>query len=130
MEIFFQDPSEIPLPPDEIRIKEFSIKEWLDKVRIKIFIKIDKFQQRPNIDVLILSIDGRDEYSVTSIVGLVTQEIELIIHFRGSHEPGEYLLRSILFYTTQSPLINETSFEKPSISNKIIDQKDIIFTST
>lgn len=130
MDIFFTEPSGIPLPPEEIRIKECSIKEWLDKSRLKVYIKVDNFQQRPNIDVQILSVDGREEFAATSIIGVITQEIEFIIHLRGSSQTGTYLLRAILYYTPQFPINGEPDPESSSFSTKIIDQKDIIFTST
>jgi len=130
LDIFFQETSGIPLPPEEIRIKECSIKEWLDKSRLKVYIKVDNFQQRPNIDVQILSIDGQEEFAATAIIGVITQEVEFIIHLRGSYQPGTYLLRSVLYYTRQLPINGEPDPELSAFSSKIIDQKDIIFTST
>jgi hypothetical protein len=130
LDIFFQESSGVPLPPDEIRIREFSIKDWLDKDRLKVHIEIDPFQQRPNLDVQILSLDKQQEFASTSIIGVMTQITEITIHFRGSHPPSEYVLRTILYYTPNLTTSGEISAEENSFFPTIVDRKDIIFTST
>ena len=61
MDIFFQDPSEIPLPPEEVRIREVRAEPWPDGQRVRVYLEVDPFQQRPNADVKITDAAGEEE---------------------------------------------------------------------
>ena len=58
MDIFFRDPSEIPLPPDEVRIRVLHADPYPDGQRVRIHLEVDPFQRRPNADVRITNAPG------------------------------------------------------------------------
>ena len=55
MDIFFSDPDEIPLPPDEIRFRNIQVYPIDDSNKIKIYIEIDPFRKKPNIDLVVFN---------------------------------------------------------------------------
>jgi hypothetical protein len=102
MDIFFQDPSETPLPPEEVRIRELRADVWPDGQRVRIYLEVDPFQKRPNADVYIFDSEGR-EVAQTSVIQAMNRKMEFTMHLRQDNLQGEYLLRAILFYTSPLP---------------------------
>ena len=39
MDIFFQDPGAIPLPPDDVKIVELRAEPWPDNRRVKVYLE-------------------------------------------------------------------------------------------
>lgn len=127
MDLFFHDPSEIPLPPNEVRIKDINATPWFDQDRIRVYIELDPFQQSPNAEVIILDNIDKSELASTTIIGSTTRKMEFTLHLRGPHPPGEYILRVILFYSPPVPLPEENLSQIPDLEPIIIDQKEIQF---
>ena len=86
MDIFFQDPSEIPLPPDEVRIRKLSASPWPDGRRVKVVLEVDPFQKRPNADVFIRNALG-DQVAEVSLIEPMTRKLEFTMHLRRA-QPG------------------------------------------
>ena len=40
MDIFFQDPTDIPLPPEEVRIRELTAEPWPDGRRVRVYVEL------------------------------------------------------------------------------------------
>lgn len=97
MDIFFQDPREIPLPPDEVRIKDIKVHPTKDGSRVKVTLEIDPFQKRPNLDLIILDQEG-NIMANTSIIESIQQNMELTLHLKKSATGHEYTLKAVLFY--------------------------------
>jgi hypothetical protein len=135
LDIFFQDPTEVPLPPDEVRIREMAIIDQISDDRVKIFIEIDPFQQRPNIDVKILSRRDKLEVSAASIISTMTRKVELTLHLRRPQEPGDLsdlndlILQATLYYLPILKPDNETVPDDLILNPEIIDQKEISFST-
>jgi hypothetical protein len=102
MDIFFQDPSEIPLPPDEIRIRRLQAEAWPDGRRIRVFLEVDPFQKPPNAYVFILDPNG-EEVAQASIIESITRKMEFTLHLRRPADSGDYLLKAVLYYTEPIP---------------------------
>ena len=113
MEIFFQDPNEIPLPPQEVRIREIKAEPWPDGCRVHVYLEMDAFQKRPNINLLISDAEGKERATV-SIIESMTRKIDLTMHLQGSAE-GEFTLCAALFY-----------MEEPEGEEKALPQNPII----
>lgn len=76
-----EDPSEVPLPPDDVRIKEVVFKPYPDRRRVRMLLKITPFQSPPNIAVVVE--DARErEVSSLSIIGATEATMSLTIHIR------------------------------------------------
>jgi hypothetical protein len=127
MDLFFEDPSEIPLPPKEVRIRELDAKPWPDGQRIHVYLEVDPFQQRPNADIFIYDQEGQ-EISQTSVIGSMSRKMEFTMHIRRKNPAGDYRLRAILFYTSPLPETKpgeQVPMQMPEITE--VDRKEISF---
>ena len=83
MDIFFQDPTAIPLPPDEVRVKDLRAAPWQDNRRVGIYLEVTPFQKRPNADITIHNPSGQ-VVATASIVETMITKMELTMHLRGA----------------------------------------------
>src|SRR4030042_6775942 len=60
MDIFFQDPNEVRLPPEEVRLSEMHVTPLADGNRVKVYLELTPFIKRPNIEVIITSVSGKE----------------------------------------------------------------------
>lgn len=97
MDIFFADPSEVPLPPAEVRIRQLTVDPSPDGRRVRVYFEVDPFQKRPNAELFVLDDDGNEAASV-SIIESMSRRMELTMHLRNAHT-GRYILKAVLFYS-------------------------------
>ena len=102
MDIFFQDPSEIPLPPEEVRILEMRADPYPDGRRVRIYLEVTPFQKRPNAEIAILD-PGGEEVAQVSVIETMSRKLEFTMHLRGPQPGGAYTLAARLFYTAPLP---------------------------
>lgn len=98
MEIFFTDPSEVPLPSSEVRIRVLRAAP-LDDRRVRIYLEVDPFQQRPSVE-LTISNATNDLLATSSIIESTTRKMEIIMHLRSAQPGNECSLRAELFFST------------------------------
>ena len=97
MNIFLQDPNEIRLSPEEVRVCEMKITSTLKGGRVKIYLVLTPFMKRPNIDVTITNASGK-EVAHASILETMLPKMEFTMHLR-EHEPGiEYRVEARVYY--------------------------------
>jgi hypothetical protein len=96
MDMFFADPNEIPLPPNEVRIRELRADVYPDGRRVRVYLETDPFQRRPNADLYILDAQG-NELSSTSVIESMLRKMEMTMHLRRA-VTGELTLEAVLFY--------------------------------
>jgi hypothetical protein len=97
MDIFFQDPTAIPLPPDEVRIRQFQAELWPDKRRVRIHLVITPFQVRPSGEITITDEEGT-EVAAFSIIETISPRMEFTVHLRGDQDAGKFTASASLFY--------------------------------
>lgn len=102
MDIFFQDPTEIPLPPAEVRILRFEAEPWSDGRRVHIYLEISPFQKRPNGGVTITNRDG-DELASISIIETMDRKMEFTLHLRGAEIAGPFTVSAYISYPEEQP---------------------------
>lgn len=124
MDLFFLDPDEVPLPPNEVRIRELNAEPWPDGKRVRISIEVDPFQKRPNIDILITNQLGKP-VAVASIIESMTKKMEITMHLRGAPLAGHYHVRAELYY--QQKAESESLEATPPIITQV-DLAETIFT--
>lgn len=126
MELYFAEPNEIPLPPQEVRIKELRAAPFPDGRRVAVYLETDPFQKRPNADLSILDMQGKKVAS-TAIIQPMSRKMELNMHLRGGEAPGTYHLLAVLYY---SELPTETTTEENLVNlpKTVVDQAEIEFT--
>ena len=97
MDIFFTDPDDVPLPPEEVRIREFKADPWPDGRRVKIYLEVTPFQKRPSGEVIITDQSGKPVASA-NIIETIDPKMEINLHLRGSDLGGVFTASVVLFY--------------------------------
>jgi hypothetical protein len=126
MDMFFADPSEIPLPPDEVRIREVLVEPYPDGRRVRVTLEVDPFQQRPNLDLLALNPAGQ-RAAGASIIETMTRKMSLTLHIRPA-EAGDYTLNVILFYNSRIEPPEAEDAPPPVVERTVVDRRDVAFT--
>lgn len=102
MDIFFQDPTEVPLPSEEVRIRELRAQSYPDGQRVRVYLEVDPSQRRPSADLVIRDSSGI-EAATTSIVESMYRKMEITMHLRHP-EPGVvYTLSAVVYFVPQPP---------------------------
>lgn len=97
MDIFFTDPNDIPLPPNEVRIRDFRAEPWKDGQKIRVYLETDPSLKKPSAELTL--IDPQDKIiSNISIVESMTNKIEVNMHLRSAPIAGQYKLQVILYF--------------------------------
>jgi len=123
MDIFFRDPNEVPLPPQEVRIRELRADPWPDSRRVRVYLEVDPFQKRPCADLVITDESG-DEVAATSIIEPMMRKLELNMHLRNGIPGGNFTLRAVLFY---SRLQQEQEAASDPLERMIVDSAEVLF---
>jgi hypothetical protein len=97
MDIFFRDPSEIPLPPDGVRIRDLRADLSTDGHRLKVYLEVDPFQKRPSAQLRVINPTG-DEISNVEIIETMNRKMELNLHLLSELIPGRYILEAVIYY--------------------------------
>ncbi|MGD8552811.1 MAG: hypothetical protein PVG02_04050 [Anaerolineales bacterium] len=93
MYLQIEDPSEVPLPPEDVRIKAVNFQPYPDRRRVRLTLKLTPFQTPPNIALTVM--DAREkEVSSLSVIGATEATMSLTIHIRDpkAKEPLRVLL--------------------------------------
>lgn len=102
MDIFFHDPDEIPLPPEEVRIRVLRAEPWPDTLRVRIYLEVDPFQKRPSFELDIKDVKD-NVVSHTTVIESMVRKMELNMHLRQAHPDGPYTVSAVLFYSDPIP---------------------------
>jgi hypothetical protein len=97
MDIFFQDPSDIPLPPDEVHIRELRAEPYPDGRRVRILLEITPFQQRPNCEIRVTDENG-DEVASLSIIESIDAKMDFTVHLKGEEPFGTFTISCDIYY--------------------------------
>jgi hypothetical protein len=131
MDIFFHDPSDVPLPPDEVRIRSFQAAVWPDNRRVRIKLELTPFQRRPHGEVTIKDQDG-GEVASFSIVEAITPRLDFTVHLRSGRTSGRFTASAVIFYLEeeQEPASSngepEEGYRLPT-QMKIVDRAETVF---
>jgi hypothetical protein len=127
VDIFFSDPTDIPLPPDEVRIRKFEVNPWPDGRRVRVYLEVTPFQKRPNGEISILNAKGEEMASV-SIIETMDPKMEFTLHLRGAEPVGPYKVIASIFYLEEPQ--EPTQDDEISIENRkrlVVDQVEESF---
>ena len=127
MDIFFQDPTTIPLPPGEVRIKDLRAAPWQDNRRVGVYLEITPFQKKPNAELTITNPTG-EVAAQASIIETMIPKMELTLHLRGRIASGSYTVSVSLYYvqTPQGEADDPGNFADPS-RRQVVDEAQTIF---
>jgi len=122
MELFFTNPNEIPLPPEEVRILKIILEPYPDGRRVRCLIELTPFQKKPHGDILITDKLGK-VVSGASFIEAVTSNFELVLHLRSLDPDGVYQASLTLFYLQE---VEDEAQENRTLvrpEKVIVDQK-------
>ena len=125
MDIFFHDPDEVRLPPEEVQLREMQVTPLPDGRRVKIFLELTPFMKRPNVDVSITAASGK-EVARTSILETMSRKLEFTMHLREIEPGSEYTLESIVYYQ-RLPEPSAIPMEIPLPDPIIVDHQKATF---
>ena len=128
MDIFFTDPDDIPLPPNEVRIRDLSAQPWPDKERVRVYLEVTPFQKHPNGEITITNQSGEEVASI-SFIETIDPKMEFTLHLRHGGTVGEFTVRATVSYPQQPDTEDEENnipFEPRD--NIIVDQAEVNFT--
>jgi len=128
MDIFFTDPDDIPLPPEEVRIREFKADPWPDGRRVKIYLEVTPFQKRPSGEVFIADQSGQPVASA-NIIETIDPKMEINMHLRSTETTGVFNASVVLFYLAdieEEPAESESEPIGPP-ERMIVDEAQISF---
>jgi hypothetical protein len=97
MDIYFRDPGDIPLPPEEVRIRQLLAAPWPDNRRVRVVLELTPFQKRPNGEIRILDSQGV-EAAALSIVEAIDPKMEFTLHLRTPEPAGFYTTSAVVYY--------------------------------
>jgi len=97
MDIFFQDPTAIPLPPKDVRILKLDAEPLPDKQRVRVYLELTPFQKRPNGEVIVRNSSG-EELANLSFIQTINPKMEFTVHLRGAEAGGENTVSATVFY--------------------------------
>jgi hypothetical protein len=124
VDIFFQDPTEVPLPPEEVRIRELRAQSYPDGQRVRVYLEVDPFQRRPSADLVIRDSSGT-EAATTSIVESMYRKMEITMHLRHPEPGAVYCLSVVVFFVPQPP----EGEEPDPRQRQVVDSREITFTT-
>ena len=100
MEIFFNDPEDLPVPPEEVRIRELTAKANPDGRRVRVYLEITPFQRAPDAEVNI--INSEKLLSITG-VNVNLEEITKTIEFLNGKSDLDFEIRTTYVETLLTP---------------------------
>jgi hypothetical protein len=129
MDIFFTDPTEIPLPPDEIRIRSLRAEPWPDGMRVRVYFEIDPFQKRPNAEIRILDEEDMEVASL-NVIETIDRKMEFTMHLRRSDPRGHFHVDALLFYAEPVEIEEgaEAETTPPASRLTVVDRARASFT--
>jgi hypothetical protein len=118
LEFFFPElnPAEegvIPLPPEDMRILELKAEPVQDNgpARLRVYINVTAFQQRPYLEVTLHNSEG-SEIGSASIIEPMSRKNVFTMHIRSAQQTGQFSLSARLFYPEKPDSdTRTTSFE-------------------
>ncbi|HEY62150.1 MAG TPA: hypothetical protein G4N95_05810 [Anaerolineae bacterium] len=100
MDIFFTNPNDIPLPPNEVKIRALRAEPYPDKKRIRIYLEVTPFQKRPFGELVISDEDGI-QVAIANIIEPMSNRIEVVLHIRKENPVGKYTLKATISFADE-----------------------------
>ncbi len=126
MNIFLQDPNEIRLPPEEVRLTKLEVMPKPDGKQVRVLLELTPFMMRPNLELSITNETGR-EVGHTSILETMLHKLEITMHLR-QVEPGDSLTIKTTVYYQKLPEPSGSEEEVSLPDPLVVDQQSTIFS--
>jgi hypothetical protein len=97
MFIQIEDPSEAPVPPEQVRFRSLDIHPYPDGGRVKLTFDLTPFQSAPDLGIEVFDQSGQEVASLV-VIGAHTHQLELTAHLRPRDPADKYNLKANLSY--------------------------------
>jgi hypothetical protein len=118
MNIFFQDPNDIPLPPEQVRIRSFRVEPRPDGRRVRIFLELTPFLKQPDGEIIVKDSQGVEVASLNFIETIVPK-MEFTLHLRLAKPEGRFTASATIFYRGEP--------EEGKAEPKVVDRAETFF---
>ncbi|TAK14887.1 MAG: hypothetical protein EPO32_00015 [Anaerolineae bacterium] len=98
MDIFFADPDDVPVPPEDMEIRALEVDPYPDGRRVAIRFRLSPFQKRPNVEVSVTD-DSGSKVAEVSIVETTDPAMDFTVHIRKAETGGRYAVHMRVFYS-------------------------------
>jgi len=103
MELPIVDPDQVPLPPENVRIRAVNVEPYPDGRRLRLEIELTPFQMPPNLEVWIENVEG-ERIAHTNIIGTTIPQMKLTMHLKGKNVVGVHRLWLLLSYEEEGEI--------------------------
>lgn len=121
MNIFFDNPNDTPVPPDEVKIRSLKAAPYEDHRRVAVEFEITPFEEKPNIEISVTNAEGRT-VATFSVLEAIENRMSFTMHLREPNPIGAYTLKMLVYYTDLSALEDE----KTPIKDLLLDTKKVV----
>lgn len=115
-DIQFTSPEDVPLPPENVKILDFTAEPYPDGKRVQLAITFTPFQANPSGEIIIQDPEGKQAAFLT-IIETMDVKTEITLHLRGNPVKGRYTAEFRGFY-----LREETSDQDPDRIQGLIQE--------
>ncbi len=127
MDLFFPNPDEERLPPEQVRLLDLRAEPWPDAKRVKVLIEITPFEKRPSLEISLTDASG-SQVASANILETMARRLEINLHLRAPAPAGEvYSLSATLYY--QKPPTQGGEIDYPA-EPLVVDHRQISFSIT
>ena len=126
MDINFSDLSEVPLPPKEVRIREFKVEPYPDGKRLRLTLELTPFLKPPSSEIFITDLLG-NQVATANIIEAFDPKMELTMHLRTPDPQGMFAARVLIFYTESLEDITDGDQIIAPPARQVVDEKEITF---
>jgi hypothetical protein len=115
-DIFFVEPDQVPVPPDEVRIRELKATPQSDGRRVSVRIDVTPFQKRPNMELVIQNAKG-EKVAGLDVVEAIDNKMDFTVHLREAQTGGTYTARLTVLYSNFEEFEQDENLQADSPSD-------------
>lgn len=126
MDIHFTDLSEVPVPPNEVRIRDLTVEPYPDGKRLHLSLELTPFQKPPSGEIFVTDL-LENLVATASIIEAIDPKMQLTLHLRTAAPQGLFTVRVIIFYSADIDEVTEGDQIVAMPEKKIVDEIEIQF---
>lgn len=92
MDIFFNEPDDVPVPLGEVEIRSLEAVSHPDGNRVAVQFEVTPFLEKPNFEITIYNPEGKRAASL-SVVEAIENKMQFVMHLKGENPNGLYTLQ-------------------------------------
>jgi len=126
MDINFTDLSEVPLPPKEVRIRDFRVEPYPDGRRLRLILELTPFLKPPSSEIFITDLSG-NPVATANIIESIDPKMQLTMHLRTPEPQSPFTAHVIVFYSESLDDITEGDQIIAPPARQIVDEMEVSF---